>query len=87
MKFNPVKAATSAVSGIGFVAKFIIAFALVQLADCRMIAKSKLEIDSCYDRALNTLGIAGGYQLGFGTLNPALKRPEDSANDDPRPLS
>ena len=51
----------------------------VYLVDCRSKAAGLDQIDRCYLTALPLMGIgtagAGGFRLGFNTLNPALRPP------------
>ena len=51
----------------------------VYLVDCRSKASGLDQIDRCYLTALPLMGIgtagAGGFRLGFNTLNPALRPP------------
>lgn len=55
----------------------------IYLADCRINSKAQESVDRCYFTALPLMGIGvagrGGFEVGFNTLNPALRRPEDEA--------
>lgn len=55
----------------------------IYLVDCRITAKGPDAIDRCYFTALPLMGVGvagrGGFQVGFQTYNPALRRPEDEA--------
>jgi hypothetical protein len=50
------------------------------LLDCRISSRGADSMDRCWMTALPIMGIGaagrGGFSLGFGTFNPAL-RPED----------
>jgi hypothetical protein len=52
------------------------------LLDCRISNRSAESLDRCWMTALPIMGIGaagrGGFTLGYGTYNPAL-RPEDSS--------
>lgn len=55
--------------------------ATLYLVDCRLSDRSAEALDRCWMTALPIAGLGvagrGGYALGYNTLNPALRRPED----------
>lgn len=52
----------------------------IYLIDCRLADRRAEALDRCWMTALPIMGIGaagrGGFQIGYGTYNPAL-RPED----------
>lgn len=54
---------------------------LLYLVDCRVTARNRDAVDSCYFQAMTLSGVGigakTGFQAGFNTLNPALRRPDD----------
>lgn len=55
---------------------------VLYLADCRLSARSRDAVDSCYFTALTLSGVGigakAGFQAGFATYNPALRRPDNA---------
>lgn len=62
---------------------------VLYLADCRLSARSRDAVDSCYFTALTLSGVGigakAGFQAGFATYNPALRRPDDESPADEAP--
>jgi hypothetical protein len=58
-----------------------IVFGAVYLVDCRLTDKEPGGRDRCYFTAGTLMGLGGmsgvGYAIGYNTLNPALRKPED----------
>lgn len=86
---QPVQQATAVVAGtlgaaIAPAAKLLFLFGTIYLLDCRTVAKTRPEIDSCYFQAMAIMGISGGVQVGYGTFNPTLKRPEETPRSLPK---
>ena len=66
----------SAATGVQIAAIASFAIGAVYLVDCRMNG-NKAEISECYLTALPMMGLSAGYQIGYATYNPNIKRPED----------
>jgi hypothetical protein len=53
---------------------------VLYLIDCRVTARNRDAVDSCYFQAMTLSGVGigakTGFQAGFNTLNPALRRPD-----------
>ena len=53
----------------------------IYLIDCRIAARGADAIDRCYFTALPLMGVGiagrGGFNVGFNTLNPALRKEDD----------
>jgi hypothetical protein len=53
----------------------------IYIVDCRSFAKTNDEASTCWLTGLPIMGIAtagyGGFQAGYNTLNPALRRSEN----------
>lgn len=73
--------AAGAAMGLNVVAAAGFILGAIYLADCRTTAITRSEIDSCYLFALPMMGVSAGvkgaYSVGYNTLNPNLKRPEE----------
>lgn len=54
----------------------------IYLVDCRIAARSPEGVDRCYFTALPLMGVGaagkGGFTVGYNTLNPNLRKPEES---------
>jgi hypothetical protein len=54
---------------------------VLYLVDCRVTARTRDAVDSCYFQAMTLSGVGigakTGFQAGFNTLNPALRRSDD----------
>lgn len=66
---------------IGSASLLAVVAGTIYIVDCRSWAKSRDEITGCYLTGLPIMGIGaaggGGFQAGFNTFNPALRKPED----------
>jgi hypothetical protein len=53
----------------------------IYLIDCRIAARGPDAIDRCYFTALPLMGVGiagrGGFNVGFNTLNPALRKEDE----------
>lgn len=53
----------------------------IYLVDCRVSAKGSDAVDRCYFTALPLMGVGvagrGGFSVGYNTLNPSLRQPEE----------
>jgi hypothetical protein len=56
-------------------------FGAIYLLDCRLTDKEPGGRDRCYLQAGSLMGLGGmsgvGYAIGYNTLNPALRKPDD----------
>lgn len=64
---------------IGSVSVLAVLSGIVYIVDCRTWAQNGAEIQGCYLTGLPLMGIGaagkGGYDIGYNTLNPALREP------------
>ena len=71
---------SKAAPAIGTICTLSLALGGIYLVDCRVLQKGQPP-ESCYFTAAALAGIGlgaqGGFQAGFNTLNPALRRPDD----------
>ena len=55
----------------------------IYLVDCRITSRTPESVDRCYFTALPLMGVGaagrGGFSVGYNTLNPHLRRPEETA--------
>jgi hypothetical protein len=53
----------------------------IYLVDCRISASGIDQVDRCYFTALPLMGVGiagrGGFNVGFNTFNPALRKEDD----------
>jgi hypothetical protein len=53
----------------------------IYLVDCRISARGADQVDRCYFTALPLMGVGiagrGGFNVGFNTFNPALRKEDD----------
>ena len=84
MKLTTILGAIGSGAGIFKAASNVALLAgALYLVDCRLSSPGPQGRDACWMTALPIAGIGamgrGGFQIGYGTYNPAL-RPEDHAN-------
>jgi len=73
-------AAVAATGGaVGTICSLSLAIGAIYLVDCRFVLRGNPE--SCYTTAALLagvgVGVRGGFQAGYTTYNPALRRPEE----------